>query len=139
MKQIVILFINFSLVDLSFQRFVPSGCQFWYNDIISASVENFAYCSAIGIYIHNFANNFQCSKLFALKTAENSLVRLSFLSFHPQNPNLLVCLSNDNALNLWDIEKEKIILNQNFNGRVHCLDWSPFETDVILLVVEGYF
>ena len=137
MKQIVNFFLKSPQKLLIFlQRFVPSGCQFWNPDIISSSRENFAYCSTTAIYIHTYLKDFQCSKLFALK-CENNTTRYSFIAFHPQISNILTSVSTENILNIWDIEKEKIILIQQFNGNITFLQWSPFETDVILLAIGG--
>ena len=116
---------------------MPSGCQFWHRDIISASTENFAYCSPIAIYIHSYSKNFQCSKLFALNS-ENNTTRYTILSFHPQISNVLACFSTENILSIWDVEKEKITFSQTFPGPVSVFEWNPFETDSILLAFGGF-
>jgi len=116
---------------------VPSGCQFWNPEIISSSRENFAYCSTTAIYIHNYKKDFQCSKLFALK-CENNTTRYRIIAFHPQISNILASVTTENILNIWDIEKERITLTEQFNGNITSLEWSPFETDVILLAIGGF-
>jgi hypothetical protein len=46
-------------------------------------------------------------------------------------------VSTENILSIWDVDKEKITFSQNFPTNVTCLEWNPFETDSMLLVLGG--
>eukprot|EP00727_Mastigamoeba_balamuthi_P011363 m51a1_g685 hypothetical protein (255) ;mRNA; f:320387-321525 len=112
---------------------LPAGNQPWNRHVLAASLDRFAYCSSIAVYIYKVDswNRFVLDKLIA--GHKNTITGLTW---NPSCARLIATSSVGKRLCVWDVQTEKETVVCATSDAPLCLDWNPFDPSVIVFATD---